>query len=492
MKRTKGFEPLILIITIYVVRILYPLLMGVPQGVDSWFLLGDAKELISIGSNHGFQIFSGYNERWPASLVLTGLLSVFASPRFIGGLMDSLAFLALYSVVRSVTGPKVALSAVLAVAMLPSSALFGVQVTKEIIARPVVFALLMIWLLRYKPLLLILVPTIVLAHHLSAIAWGVGFIVYGLVSVALPPRLTEINKEYLATGIALLIGEYSLLYITGGFTFIKGNVEISQLVALLLVTLFSSSFLSLLLLFKGKNNMRTLGTILVIIILSLTIVTFERYSPYSQVSPLSTFVGAAPMILLLVPLFECNCERIEGVFSFVFGLSLLTMAIAAFTLYPILGPSTVVRLASMGFYVSAIAIAFKLKNWTVALAVVSLIFLSFSLALPLVDADPINVNLVYWPSEVDPIITGKSLGLRSLSSDIVGNSIAYYVSIKYVNLCISNNTWNIIYISKDNLLFGCREFGYEFPLDKNYFYKLIINNDVIYNSGRGMLVYVGG
>jgi hypothetical protein len=349
----------------FLLRSIYTLYTGIPYYGDSWPLIAGASTFIGNPDARVFddRYYDGYNNRWPYAIVSTGLLalvtgsSVVDVGRLLGPTLGTLAVLMLYAIARRISNPHNAGMAALIAASAGTLFAFEGGLTKEVYARPLVLAYLLVAMYSWSlPALAILALSTVLAHHVSSIALIsiiagvlVATILYDLARGVRVLSLTRLAVALTTPAILLLAHILCLAPGFWGKVFKLGNLVPASFYAM---TAFSIAAFALLPSQRVTYRHRILFSLAISTpALAMTLIAMIA-PPTPQTTPLGPYMAfyATPLLLSPIAAYTTRASREQAVIAggWLVGMG-VPMAYSAFSGDPIAG-AAIHRFINYTFY----------------------------------------------------------------------------------------------------------------------------------------------
>ncbi len=192
---------------------LYPLYhFSTPFSTDGWPIISNTEKLLrSSPIDLRSEVFDGYNNYWPASMLFGAAASEILGlppPASLGLLLPVagwVGLLAFYIIARRMLNGLAEL-ATLILAVIPNFTVFMAGVTKEAYAAPLYLLMLYLVLYRPSPLFIILSLGLVTSHHLTLLTTLTVIALIAMVRVgASIMRKPEVRLKPLYPPIALLL-----------------------------------------------------------------------------------------------------------------------------------------------------------------------------------------------------------------------------------------------------------------------------------------------
>ena len=343
---------LIVLLIALTVRLYPTLISGMPFSTDAWPLIRNTELLIQntpipLNSN----IFDGYNNFWPASLLFGAILSQITTLPTITAMALGIPIAAaltipiFYLLVKKITqNNTISLIATILLATAFPYALFTAGVTKETFASPIYISLILIFMLKHnwKTALLFCIASValVLSHHLTA------FLAVGIMtSLSIASFISKKNKDEKVNSnqsnilfIAILSSITALYFVLFASPAFMLTITSSVLLSVGAYQIFVVALILYLVnIAKNFSRIRTifncfLGFILVFVLMLL--ITKIPLLPGAPTLPFSYFLYALPFIIgLPLVIFGLN-ERYQKNSSLMIPLFWI-MTIVAFTSYAV-------------------------------------------------------------------------------------------------------------------------------------------------------------
>ncbi len=439
---------------------------GAVQGVDSWFLLGDA-------ARGGGPATSG----WPLAQAFTRALYLMAGVHswIIGAILDYTAVLAVYSVLRLSGLTRLSASLIAAAAgSVPGTVAFGVQFARENIVRPALYMLP-----AYAIPAALVAALAGLLHHLLPSSLGASMASSSLIAW-LRGEQRRLAPALGGTAAAVLATAWTLSQTPGGVERLTAhNISVSSLALLASAGLALGVVLATL--DPGAGSFRRVITAL---LGAMASVAGAASLAKAGVGVVEAIVYSAPAVLVALAL----GRRPRGLRGF-YALSaymLLGILAAASTLPTSYTLGAIGRLSSV-LVVLAIAGFADPDGKVGRAALTSIIVLGLASSTMLaLDHTVLNSNITYNAYDAAPASYLSSTGWeRTVIVDYTGSGPAYYYGLPHRVSCNPRdyNSGNLIIILDDMEKVGCRLIGgriRETPPTRGFM--------IVYSNGHSMIV----
>jgi hypothetical protein len=353
------------LILAFLLRSIYTLYSGLPYNVDSWPLIAGASTFTGNTNARIFDdmYYDGYNNRWPYTIIATGLLALVTGSkvedagRLLGPALGSIAVLMLYAIARRLTSPRNAGLAALIVASAGTLFAFEGGLTKEVYARPLVLVYVLAAIYAWNPpVVAILALSTVMAHHVSSIALIsiiagvlVATILYDLARGVRVLSLARLAVALTTPAILLLAHVLSVAPGFWGNVFKLGNLAPASFYA---ITAFSIAAFTLLPSQRVTYRHRILFALAISIpALAMTLIAMVA-PPTPQTTPLGPYMALYATPLLISPITAYTIRASREQFAIVGGWLIgmgMPMAYSAFSGDPIAG-AAIHRFINYTFY----------------------------------------------------------------------------------------------------------------------------------------------
>jgi len=349
----------------FLLRSIYTLYSSLPYNVDSWPLIAGASTFIGNPDARIFDdvYYDGYNNRWPYSIIATGLLALVTGAgvedvgRLFGPALGSIAVLMLYLIARRLSSPRSAGLAALIVASAGTLFAFEGGLTKEVYARPLVIAYVLVAVYAWStPTLAVLALSIVASHHVSSVA--LISIILGMLVVTILYDLARGLKVLRITRLTIALITPSTLLLLHASSVAPGfwsNVfKLDSIVSALFyaTTAFSVAAFTLMTSQRVSYRHRLLFALTIgLPALAMTVIAMIA-PPTPQTTPLGLYMAlyAAPLLLSPLAAYTLRASREQAVIigGWLVGMG-VPMAYSAFSGDPVAG-AAIHRFINYTFY----------------------------------------------------------------------------------------------------------------------------------------------
>lgn len=166
----------LILILVSTLRFLPAYITGLPFSIDAWPLIRDINILIE---NSPIDLvdkrFDGYNNYWPGSILLLGVLKVVTGlstfETIYSSISNFITIIVLYILVKRKLGVDPALLSTFLLAIVYPISFFTAGFTKELVALPLYLSIIYIILYRLNLVLIapLIIVTLVITHHLTSL-----------------------------------------------------------------------------------------------------------------------------------------------------------------------------------------------------------------------------------------------------------------------------------------------------------------------------------
>ena len=446
--------------------------------------------------------FDGYNNRWPGSIVAVKVYTMVTGPEgplasyIPGPLAEGLALIPFHALASRVAGRRNAWIATLALALAPSMIAMGGGLTKEGMARPVFYSLLLASTGGLGAASAPLAVGVAVYHHLTGaaallvlglsytLAWAMGLLSRG------SPRAPDPRSAAL---VALAVPSYLLLAAPGYWR--RGVLGAIDPVGLALYVVAFASLPVLAMAYStGGSGLRAYRdgvAPLALILAGLVLISRRGLSPGVQPLGPDLMVYASP--LLASPLLVVHAvwrHRVGGgawhvlPYAWAFGLTGAALYLA-FAGSPLGGSAVgrVLNLALPGYLLLYASSGSRLARLlSPALVLAALVFTLRILS----GADTVNFNLVYHAWEAEAL---KLAGLYG--HQVVGDAKVYYLG-QYMGVDVAlpnpaSEPGGLLVLYRENLRWGYRLHGNLLAGDPGSIAGHLTGGELLYNSGASWL-----
>lgn len=488
------------ILLAFYLRALPTIYTGHPYYVDSWPLIAGARTFTSVEEARILddRFYDGYNNRWPYSIISTGILSLILGVsvedvgRLLGPMLGTAALIAFYALASRIASGNAGLASLL-VATAGTLFAFEGGLTKEVYARPLVLLYILVACYTWNPLgALILSHGVIMSHHVSTIALlGIisGIMVVNIVyDVARGFNVLDFKRLLIALILpTIMLALHSTLIAR---TFWDSVVELERLamISLYLVTAYSIAFNTLMPSQRVTRAHRLLfASTIGLSALAMSLIAM-RAPPTPQTQPLGLYMilYATPLLLSPLAAYTKRASRDQAVIAggWLVGLGAL-MAYSAFSGDPVAG-AAIHRFINYTFYAVSLGYALGLRRILLAQALIALATSPLVAAGIVLERDPYFHFNTYKDSDVIQarMITLSDKGVYG-DSKVSYIAYMYNVTVEYPPLRLDKLEKPLV-IHRENLAKGFWVGGLIYG-NPNVISETIRAHSTIYNSGTNII-----